>query len=128
MASKFQALPGFRDFAPRDRDMNRYLFEAWTAVARRYGFSEYEAPILEAAELYLKKSGGELSTQLFRFEDQGTLPVAEGKDGNLLSIQMLLDQPARLARQAQADQDSAALARRWNLGFCEQVRLPRAAC
>lgn len=51
--------------------MCRYLFEAWTAVARRYGFSEYEAPILEAAELYLKKSGGELSTQLFRFEDQG---------------------------------------------------------
>jgi histidyl-tRNA synthetase len=71
MASKFQALPGFRDFAPRDRDMCRYLFAAWAAVAGRYGFSEYEAPILEAAELYLKKSGGELSTQLFRFEDQG---------------------------------------------------------
>ena len=71
MATKFQALPGFRDFAPRDRDMCRYLFTAWTAVAGRYGFSEYEAPILEAAELYLKKSGGELSTQLFRFEDQG---------------------------------------------------------
>lgn len=75
MASKFQALPGFRDFAPRDRDMCRYLFEAWTAVARRYGFSEYEAPILESADLYLKKSGGELSTQLFRFRDQGDRDV-----------------------------------------------------
>ena len=50
MASKSQALPGFRDFAPRDRDLCRYLFEAWTNVARRYGFSEYEAPILEGAQ------------------------------------------------------------------------------
>jgi histidyl-tRNA synthetase len=71
MASTFQPLPGFRDFAPRERAMSRYLFETWTRVAGRYGFVEYEAPILEAAELYLKKSGGELSTQLFRFEDQG---------------------------------------------------------
>ena len=32
---------------------------------------EYETPILEDTALYLKKSGGELSSQLFRFEDQG---------------------------------------------------------
>jgi histidyl-tRNA synthetase len=32
---------------------------------------EYESPILEDTGLYLKKSGGELSGQLFRFEDQG---------------------------------------------------------
>lgn len=51
--------------------MSDYLFGAWSQVAKRYGFSEYEAPILESAELYLKKSGGELGTQLFRFNDQG---------------------------------------------------------
>ncbi|MDA1005054.1 MAG: ATP phosphoribosyltransferase regulatory subunit, partial [Verrucomicrobia bacterium] len=71
MAFPFQALPGFRDFAPRERSLCTYLFEAWSRVAGRYGFSEYEAPILESAELYLKKSGGELGQQLFRFEDQG---------------------------------------------------------
>ena len=71
MGSNFQPLPGFRDFPPRERQVSRYLFEAWTAVARRYGFSEYEAPLLESAELYLKKSGGQLSEQLFRFEDKG---------------------------------------------------------
>ncbi len=71
MAFPFQALPGFRDFAPRDRALCAYLFEAWSRVARLYGFSEYEAPILESAELYLKKSGGELGKQLFRFTDQG---------------------------------------------------------
>lgn len=75
MGSSNQPLPGFRDFAPRERLLSRYLFETWTRVARRYGFCEYEAPILESAELYLKKSGGELSQQLFRFTDKGDRDV-----------------------------------------------------
>ncbi len=40
-------------------------------MARRCGYVEYESPVLEDTALYLKKSGGELSAQLFRFEDQG---------------------------------------------------------
>lgn len=67
----FQALPGFRDFIPRECSVRNYLFETWRSVARRSGFVEYESPILEDTGLYLKKSGGELSSQLFRFEDQG---------------------------------------------------------
>ncbi len=69
--SSFQTLPGFRDFRPEDCSVRNYLFQTFRDVARRYGFSEYETPIVEATELYLKKSGGELGTQLFRFEDQG---------------------------------------------------------
>ncbi|MEX1048681.1 MAG: histidine--tRNA ligase [Akkermansiaceae bacterium] len=67
----FQALPGFRDFTPRECAVRNYLFETWRDVARRCGYVEYETPILEDTALYLKKSGGELATQLFRFEDQG---------------------------------------------------------
>ena len=67
----FQALPGFRDFTPRECAVRNYLFETWRGVARRCGYLEYETPILEDTGLYLKKSGGELSSQLFRFEDQG---------------------------------------------------------
>jgi histidyl-tRNA synthetase len=67
----FQALPGFRDFIPRECSVRNYLFGIWRSVARRSGFVEYESPILEDTALYLKKSGGELSSQLFRFEDQG---------------------------------------------------------
>ena len=66
-----QTLTGFRDFAPRDCAIRNYLFETWRGVAHRYGFVEYETPILEDTELYLRKSGDELPTQLFRFEDQG---------------------------------------------------------
>ena len=67
----FQALPGFRDFTPRECAVRNYLFETWRSVARRCGYVEYDTPILEDTGLYLKKSGGELSSQLFRFEDQG---------------------------------------------------------
>ena len=67
----FQALPGFRDFIPRECAVRNYLFETWRGVARRCGYVEYETPILEDTGLYLKKSGGELSSQLFRCEDQG---------------------------------------------------------
>jgi len=70
-APRFQALPGFRDFPPRECAVRQYLFDTWRGVARRYGFVEYDTPVLEDTALYLKKSGGELSAQLFRFEDQG---------------------------------------------------------
>jgi len=68
---RLQALPGFRDFLPKDTAVRNYLFETWRSVARRYGFVEYETPLLEDTALYMKKAGGELNSQLFRFEDQG---------------------------------------------------------
>lgn len=74
--AKYQPLPGFRDFAPREYALRSYLFHAWRTVAHRYGFVEWEAPTLEPTDLYLKKSGGELPTQLFRFKDQGERDVS----------------------------------------------------
>lgn len=69
--ARFQPLTGFRDFAPAECALRNYMFEAWRRVARRYGFAEWEAPTVEATELYMKKTGGELPAQLFRFTDQG---------------------------------------------------------
>lgn len=69
--ARFSPLPGFRDFAPQEYALRTYLFNTWRRVAHRYGFVEWEAPTIESTELYLKKSGGELPTQLFRFTDQG---------------------------------------------------------
>ena len=71
MAKSFQTLPGFRDFRPEDCAVRNYLFANFREVAKRYGFVEYETPILEPTELYEKKAGGELNSQLFCFEDKG---------------------------------------------------------
>ena len=71
-----QALPGFRDFLPEQCAGRNYIFACWRAVARRYGFAEWEGPPLEATELYKKKSGAEIVEQLFNFTDKGEREVA----------------------------------------------------
>jgi histidyl-tRNA synthetase len=70
-----QRLPGFRDFYPEECAFRNYLFENWRRVARSFGFQEYDGPTLESTELYKRKSGEELKTQLFRFIDQGDRDV-----------------------------------------------------
>jgi histidyl-tRNA synthetase len=71
-----QALPGFRDFLPDDCAARNYIFARWREVARRYGFVEWDGPILEPTELYKKKSGAEVVDQLFNFTDKGKREVA----------------------------------------------------
>ncbi len=71
-----QSLPGFRDFYPDDCARRNYILAQWREVARRYGFVEYDGPVLEPIELYEKKSGGELLGQLFDFKDKGGRHVA----------------------------------------------------
>ena len=71
-----QALPGFRDFLPNDCAARNYIFARWREVARRYGFIEWDAPVLEPTEIYQKKSGPEIVAQLFNFTDKGEREVA----------------------------------------------------
>src|SRR5215469_9286423 len=71
-----QALPGFRDFLPDDRAVGNYIFARWRDVARRYGFIEWDGPVLEPTDLYKKKSGAEIVDQLFNFTDKGEREVA----------------------------------------------------
>ncbi len=71
-----QALPGFRDFVPGDCAVRNYVFARWREVARRYGFVEWDGPILEETDLYQKKSGAEIVDQLFNFTDKGEREVA----------------------------------------------------
>ncbi|MFL6537372.1 MAG: histidine--tRNA ligase [Chthoniobacterales bacterium] len=71
-----QALPGFRDFLPNECAKRNYIFATWREVARRYGFVEWDGPVLEPTELYTKKSGPEIVSQLFNFKDKGEREVA----------------------------------------------------
>jgi histidyl-tRNA synthetase len=71
-----QPLPGFRDFLPNDCARRNYIFAKWREVARRYGFVEWDGPVLEPTELYTKKSGPEIVGQLFNFTDKGEREVA----------------------------------------------------
>lgn len=69
-------LPGFRDFLPDDCAFRNAIFARWREVCRRYGFVEWDGPVLEPTELYQKKSGPEIVGQLFNFTDKGERAVA----------------------------------------------------
>ncbi len=70
------ALPGFRDFYPDDCAFRNAIFSKWREVAHRYGFVEYDGPPLEPLDLFTKKSGQEIVTQLYNFKDKGDREVA----------------------------------------------------
>jgi len=69
--SNFKSLPGFREFYPEAFAERRFLFQVWRQVARRFSFQEFDGPVLESLELFKAKSGDEIESQLFCFEDKG---------------------------------------------------------
>jgi len=72
----FHCLPGFRDFYPAQCAARNYVFDQWEQTALRFGFSRYDAPLLEPLELFKVKSGEEIVSQLFNFIDKGGREVA----------------------------------------------------
>ena len=72
-----QSYRGARDFYPEDMRIQNYIYDTWKRVCRRYGFEQYDFPILEPFELFAAKSGQELvNEQLFSFEDRSGRKLA----------------------------------------------------
>src|SRR5258708_15998093 len=72
-----QPYKGARDFYPEDKRIQKYMFSIMRAVAERFGYEEYDAPIIEPLELYLAKTGEEIvKEQTYAFEDRGNRKVA----------------------------------------------------
>ena len=62
---------GIRDFYPEDVRLRNWLFSLWREVSESFGFQEYDGPVVESEELYIRKSGEEIVGQLYNFEDKG---------------------------------------------------------
>lgn len=77
MTLSTQPYKGARDFYPEDKRLQKYMFSTLRRVAERFGYEEYDAPILEPLELYLAKTGEEIvNDQTYTFEDRGGRQVA----------------------------------------------------
>lgn len=77
MALATQPYKGARDFYPGDKRIQKYMFGRMRSAVEKFGYEEYDAPILEPLELYLAKSGEEIvSEQTYTFEDRGGRRVA----------------------------------------------------
>ncbi|MFI4893511.1 MAG: histidine--tRNA ligase [Phycisphaerales bacterium JB058] len=62
---------GTRDLYPDDLLRQRYITEAWRRVSIRHGFDEIAGPTFEMLDLYKKKSGEGIVSELFSFRRTG---------------------------------------------------------
>ncbi len=77
MALSTQPYKGARDFYPEDKRVQKYMFRKLREAVQKFGYEEYDAPILEPLELYAAKSGEEIvNEQTYTFEDRGGRKVA----------------------------------------------------
>ena len=68
---------GTRDYYPVDKRVQNYIFGVWAKTAKRFGYEEYGAPMLEPLEVYAAKTGQEIvGEQTYRFTDRGDREVA----------------------------------------------------
>jgi len=77
MALATQPYKGARDFYPEDKRLQKFMFKKLRETVEKFGYEEYDAPILEPLELYAAKSGEEIvNEQTYQFEDRGGRRVA----------------------------------------------------
>jgi histidyl-tRNA synthetase len=76
MSLSTQPYKGARDFYPEDKRLQKYIFSKMREAAERFGYEEYDAPILEPTELYLSKGNQEIiDEQTYTFLDRGERSV-----------------------------------------------------
>jgi histidyl-tRNA synthetase len=91
---------GTRDFPPEEMRVRNWLFGHFRDVARSFGFDEFDAPVLETEELYVRKAGEEITQQLYNFEDKGNRRVALRPELTPSFARLILQQGKSLALPA----------------------------
>ena len=75
-ATSVARLRGMPDFTGDVLYRRERLQRRLTALLASYGYRGLDTPLLEPTELFLRKSGGELASQLFSFTDPGGRAVS----------------------------------------------------
>lgn len=69
-------LAGMRDVSDNEFRSKQALQTRLSDAIGRYGYRSLEVPILEPTELFLRKSGGDLASQMYSFSDPGSNSVS----------------------------------------------------
>jgi histidyl-tRNA synthetase len=76
MALSTQPYKGARDFYPEDKRLQKYMFSVMRTTCERFGYEEYDAPILEPTDLFASKTSDEIvNEQTYSFTDRGDRSV-----------------------------------------------------
>lgn len=74
--TNFSVLRGMRDFLPEEARVMRFIEGKAREVAKLYGYMEVITPVLESYELLAAKTGEEVRSRMYVFEDLGGRKVA----------------------------------------------------
>lgn len=67
---------GVRDFYPEDQFIQKYMYEHMARTCELFGYEEYNASVLEPAEMYRTKTSSEIvNEQSYLFTDRGEREV-----------------------------------------------------
>ncbi len=67
---KIEPVRGTRDFYPEEKSVQNQIFSVWRKVCERYGYQDYDGPMLEPAKLWQLKSGQEIPEQMYTLKDK----------------------------------------------------------
>ena len=70
-SSQILSLPGMADVTGGSHERSTQVVDALGAYYASRGYAPIDTPIVEDAELFVRKSGGELSGMLYTFDDPG---------------------------------------------------------
>ncbi len=73
-----ESYKGVRDFYPEDEAVQKYMFAAMRRAVERFGYAEYNASVLEPAEMYRAKGAENaemINEQTYTFTDRGEREV-----------------------------------------------------
>jgi histidyl-tRNA synthetase len=59
---------GTRDFFPKNLKNRLWLFDIWTKISKSYGYEQYDAPVVEYAELYTRKGGDDILNEMYKIQ------------------------------------------------------------
>jgi histidyl-tRNA synthetase len=74
--TKYAAPRGMRDFYPEEYRVHEAIFNCWRKASKIHGFEFYDSPVVETLELLERKSGEEISEQIYTFEDKSNRRLA----------------------------------------------------
>ncbi len=92
----FDSPRGMRDFYPEDMVWRNRVFDAWRHAATLAGFQPYDACVVESLELLQRKSGEEVSDQIYAFEDKSGRRLALRPEMTPTLARMVAARQARL--------------------------------
>lgn len=73
---QIKPLRGTRDFYPEQKRVLNHITDIWESTAKKFGYEDFDGPLLEPAQLWQQKSGQEMPEQMYAFEDKGERLVA----------------------------------------------------